>query len=64
MDVDHIDNTITVEDDFTREQRRIKNFIDEATTIEQLDGLDGVELSQENYDLLKEKKNQILTPKK
>ena len=64
MDVDHIDNTITIEDDFTREQKRITKFINESTTIEQLDGLDGVELSQENYDLLKEKKNEILKLKK
>ena len=63
MDVDHVDNTIEVEDDFTREQKRIATFIDGATTIEQLDQLDNVELSQENYDALKSKKAELLKAK-
>lgn len=60
LDVDYTDNTNEKETDFDREQKRISEFVKDATTFESLEQFDSIELSKENFDLIKEKKSELL----
>lgn len=54
-------DTAVNETDFDLEQKRITDFLSKATTIDELESLDNVELSQENFELLKDVKSKILS---
>lgn len=58
-DNSQVDENNVIEDDYTKEQKRIKVFIEKATTQEELDSLENVDLSKENFDALSDKRKII-----
>jgi phage recombination protein Bet len=52
-------NTIEIPNDFEQEQKRIKIFIDNSKTLKELVQFDNIEISTENFELLKTKKTQL-----